>query len=47
MANIVYIATSLDGFIAGPNGELDWLMEFPNPGNSDFALRNYKDGLHP
>lgn len=29
--NIVFIAKSLDGYIAGPNGEIDWLHAIPNP----------------
>ncbi len=29
--NIVFIAKSLDGFIAGINGELEWLNSIPNP----------------
>ena len=29
--NIVFIAKSLDGFIAGKNGELEWLDKIPNP----------------
>lgn len=41
MPNIVYIATSLDGFIAGPNGELDWLMQFPNPEQSDYGFADF------
>jgi hypothetical protein len=28
--NIVFIAKSLDGFIAGKNNELDWLSMLPN-----------------
>lgn len=34
----LYIATSLDGFIAGPNGEIDWLPETPGEdyGYSEF-----------
>jgi len=29
MANLVYIATSLDGYIAGENGDIEWLESFP------------------
>jgi hypothetical protein len=37
----VYIATSVDGFIAKPNGNVDWLhiaIAFPN----DFIQVKYK-----
>lgn len=41
MSNIVYIATSLDGYIAGPNNEMDWLHQVPNPDGSDFGFANF------
>ncbi|MCL9776874.1 dihydrofolate reductase family protein [Vibrio methylphosphonaticus] len=41
MANIVYIATSLDGFIADKNNNLDWLHEVPNPEGSDFGFADF------
>ena len=38
--NIVFIAKSLDGFIAGKKGELDWLHAVPNPENVEMGFAN-------
>ena len=45
MANIIYIATSLDGFIARKDGNIDWLMEIPNPDNSDYGFSSFIDSI--
>lgn len=37
----VYIAASLDGYIAGPNHELDWLEHVPNPDGDDFGFADH------
>jgi dihydrofolate reductase len=39
---ILYIAASIDGRIAEPDGGLEWLTEFPNPEKTDYG---YKDLL--
>ncbi|HTN44423.1 MAG TPA: dihydrofolate reductase family protein [Nitrospiria bacterium] len=36
MKTIVYIGTSLDGFIARKDGDLDWLVQFEKPVRDDY-----------
>lgn len=46
MPNIVYIAASLDGFIADRDGGLDWLHRIPNPDNDDYGWSGFLESIH-
>lgn len=42
----VFIATSLDGFIARPNGDIDWLMAANNPGDpEDYGYAEFMNSV--
>lgn len=45
MANIVFIATSLDGYIADKNNEVDWLHAIPNPDNLDMGYVKHIESI--
>ena len=40
-SNKVFIATSLDGFIADKNGGIDWLHSIPNPEGNDMGYSEF------
>ena len=41
MPNIIYIAASIDGYIAKKDGSIDWLIETPNPDGSDLGFGEF------
>lgn len=45
MANKVYVAVSLDGYIARKNGSIDWLSDIPNPEGSDFGFSEFINSI--
>lgn len=45
MSNIVYVAASLDGFIADKDGGLDWLNSISNPEGIDFGYTDFIDRI--
>ena len=41
----LYTAMSLDGLIAGPNDELDWLLEYPSDDGEDYGYQELYDSI--
>ena len=38
MANSLFIACSIDGYIAKEDGGIDWLINIPNEKNTDYGF---------
>ena len=43
MSNFVYVGASLDGYISGPGGALDWLDYVPTPEGDDLGFSAFMD----
>lgn len=41
----LYIAASIDGFIARPDGDLDWLTGYPNPSKTDYGYKDFYSSI--
>lgn len=42
---ILYIATSLNGYIAKLDGSVDWLEDVPNPHNEDYGYADFQNSI--
>jgi len=41
----VYIAMSIDGYIARENGDLDWLENIPSNSNEDYGFKDFMNSV--
>lgn len=42
---ILYIATSLNGYIAKADGSVDWLENIPNPHDEDYGYSKFQESI--
>lgn len=45
MANLVFIAMSIDGYIATKDGDISWLESISNPDKSDFGYARFMERI--